>query len=76
MTKKEKLLLKILKRPKDMRFSDVRTLLIDNGYLNKRTKGSHFIFSNNKNIISVPVHNNLVKKIYLEKIIELLKLED
>jgi len=75
MTKLEKLEEKILRKPKNMRFEDVRTLLISHGFENARTKGSHFIFTDNKNVISIPVHNNTVKKVYLEKIIKILELK-
>ena len=76
MTKIEKLEAKILRRPRDMRFSEVITLLQNSGFENIRTKGSHFMFSNGESIISIPVHNNNVKKIYLENILKLLNLED
>ena len=75
MTKLEKLKAKLLRKPKDMRFDEIRTLLKNYGFENVRTKGSHFFFSDNKSVISIPVHNNTVKKIYLEKIIKILKLE-
>lgn len=75
MTKLEKLKEKILRKPKDMRFNDVRTLLENHGFENVRTKGSHFLFTDNKKLISIPTHNNTVKKIYLEKIIKILDLE-
>lgn len=75
MTKYEKLKEKLLTKPKDMRFEEVKTLLRNYGFENARTKGSHFLFTDNKSVISIPVHNNTVKRIYLEKIIKILKLE-
>jgi len=50
--------------------------LKNHGFENVRTKGSHFYFTNDANIISIPVHNKAVKRIYLEKIINILKLEE
>lgn len=76
MTKREKLVLKILQRPANMRVGDVKTLLDHFDFKNVRTKGSHHIFSNGDLIISVPVHDKIVKKTYLEKIIKLLNLEE
>lgn len=76
MTKLDKLKEKLLKRPVDMRFEEVKTILRNHGFENVRTKGSHFFFTDNRNVISIPVHHNTVKKTYLEKIIEILKLED
>jgi predicted RNA binding protein YcfA (HicA-like mRNA interferase family) len=75
MTKSEKLKEKLLRRPWDMRYEEVRMLLKHYGFENVRTKGSHFLFTDGKHVISIPVHNNTVKKIYLEKIIKILKLE-
>ena len=75
MIKYEKLKEKLLTKPKDMRFEEVKTLLRNYGFENARTKGSHFLFTDNKSVISIPVHNNTVKRIYLEKIIKILKLE-
>ncbi|MCK4762835.1 MAG: type II toxin-antitoxin system HicA family toxin [Candidatus Aminicenantes bacterium] len=75
MTKFEKLTAKLLRKPQDMRLDEVRTILKKYGFENVRTKGSHFFFTDDKNVISIPVHNNTVKKIYLEKIIKILGLE-
>ena len=75
MTKLDKLKERLLRRPIDMRFEEVKTILRSHGFENVRTKGSHFFFTDNRNVISIPVHNNTVKKTYLEKIIELLNLE-
>jgi predicted RNA binding protein YcfA (HicA-like mRNA interferase family) len=75
VTKLEKLKEKLLRRPIDMRFEEVKTILRSHGFDNVRTKGSHFFFTDNKKVISIPVHNNTVKKTYLDKIIEILNLE-
>ena len=75
MTKIEKLKEKLFQKPRDMRFDELRTILKHHGFENVRTKGSHFFFTDNKNVISIPVHNNAVKKVYLEKIIKILELE-
>lgn len=75
MTKLNKLKAKLLRKPNDMRFDEVRTILKNHGFENVRTKGSHFLFTDNRSVISIPVHNNTVKKIYLEKIIKILKME-
>jgi predicted RNA binding protein YcfA (HicA-like mRNA interferase family) len=75
MTRIEKLQEKLLRKPVDMRFDEVKAILKSHGFENVRTRGSHFFFTNNRNVISIPVHNNTVKKTYLEKIIEILKLE-
>jgi len=76
MTKRDKLVRKMLQKPSNLRFCDVKTLLDHFDFKNVRTKGSHHIFSNGDLIISVPVHDNIVKRTYLEKIIKLLNLEE
>ncbi len=75
MTRIDKLQERLLRKPVDMRFDEVKAILKSHGFENARTRGSHFFFTNNRNVISIPVHNNTVKKTYLEKIIEILKLE-
>jgi len=63
MTKIDKLQDKLLRKPADMRFDEIRAILKSHGFENVRTRGSHFLFTNNKNVISIPVHGNTVKKI-------------
>jgi predicted RNA binding protein YcfA (HicA-like mRNA interferase family) len=78
MGKQDKLIEKLLKKPPEMRFDEIRKILENAGFKNVRTRGSHFIFKNsdNRKKISIPTHNNRVKKCYLEEIIEILNLED
>ena len=78
MGKKDKLIDKLLKKPPEMRFDEIKKILENAGYKNVRAKGSHFIFKNSddgKKVI-IPTHNNRVKKCYLEEMIELLNLEN
>ena len=44
MSKKQKLLEKLLQKPKDLRFSDLETILIYCGYELDRYNGSHAVF--------------------------------
>ncbi len=74
----EKLIEKLLRKPNDMQFDEIKKLLENEGFKNVRTKGSHFAFKNSetgKRII-IPTHNNIVKKCYIEEIIKILNLED
>ena len=73
MTKKTKVFEKIKNNPKDVRFNDLRNLLIDEGYILKRIKGSHFIFSKGENVFVIPSHNNKVKEIYVKRVISIIE---
>lgn len=75
MTKINKLKEKLRQAPPDMRFNEVRTLLKHLGFENTRTKGSHFFFTDGEKRLIIPVHNNVVKKVYLEEIIKILNME-
>ena len=78
MSKKEKLIERLLRKPVDMRFDEVRVILEYYGFMldSKNQKGSHFVFIKGEQLITIPVHNNVVKKTYLQLIIEELGLED
>jgi predicted RNA binding protein YcfA (HicA-like mRNA interferase family) len=77
MVKQDQLIEKLLKKPPDMRFDEVKRILENSGFKNVRTRGSHFIFKNSdtRKKVCIPTHNNRVKKCYLEDIIEILNLE-
>ncbi|MCK4761428.1 MAG: type II toxin-antitoxin system HicA family toxin [Candidatus Aminicenantes bacterium] len=76
MTKIDKLKEKFLRKPRDIKFSEVRTLLEHSGFKNTRTKGSHFFFTDGVKRIVIPSHNNKVKKVYIEEIIKILDMEE
>ena len=78
MSKREKRIARLLRKPVDMRFDEVKLILEDFGYIcdAKNQTGSHFVFFKGDMQITIPAHNNIVKKIYLKKLIELLGLEE
>jgi len=78
MSKKEKLVERLLRKPVDMRFDEVKVILEYSGFTldAKNQKGSHFVFFKGEQLITIPVHNHVVKRTYLQIIIELLGLED
>jgi predicted RNA binding protein YcfA (HicA-like mRNA interferase family) len=78
MSKKEKLIERLLRKPVDMRFDEVKVILEHYGFVldSKNQKGSHFVFYKGDKLITIPVHNHMVKKTYLQLIIELLGLEE
>lgn len=44
MSKKQKLLERLLQKPKDLRFSELESVLLSYGYVLDRIKGSHAVF--------------------------------
>lgn len=78
MSKLEKLVQQFLKRPPEVRFEDVRYILEAFGFEEKRSKGSHHSFSDLQGrTITVPKKGGQkVKGVYVQKIVELLNLED
>jgi predicted RNA binding protein YcfA (HicA-like mRNA interferase family) len=50
-------------------FRDVRQLLEENGWTLVRISGSHHIFRKpGRGLLSIPVHRNKVKPVYVRKI--------
>ena len=78
MSKKEKLIERLLRKPVDMRFEEVAAILEHFGFTldKKNQKGSHFVYFKGDKLITIPVHNHMVKRTYLQQIIEMLGLEE
>ena len=55
--------------PSPVRFAEVRIMLEAKGYTLSRCQGSHFQFvKSGTGTFTVPVHNNLAKAAYVQKI--------
>ncbi len=55
--------------PSDVRFSEVRKLLESHGWICGRIRGSHHIFTKDgETPISIPVHRQKVKYIYVREL--------
>jgi predicted RNA binding protein YcfA (HicA-like mRNA interferase family) len=78
VTRREKLIQRILARPPQARFADVRALLEEFGWALDRTRGSHHFFVKpGERTLSVPVSKGRwVKRVYLKEITERLDLEN
>jgi predicted RNA binding protein YcfA (HicA-like mRNA interferase family) len=77
MTRREKLVERIRRRPPTAKFSDVKSLLEEFGWTHDRTKGSHAIFVKpGERTLPVPVHNGDVSRVYLDRICDLLDLDN
>ncbi len=80
MSKKEKLLEKLMKKPKDFTYDEARTLLLGLGFNedNKgKTSGSRVVFINENKGKSIDLHkphpSNVLKRYQIIKLIEDLK---
>jgi predicted RNA binding protein YcfA (HicA-like mRNA interferase family) len=78
MGKLEKLIERIKARPPQADFADVEKLLEEYGYRKRRQIGSHVSFKKaGRQTITVPlVSGRKVKRVYLDKLCELLGLDD
>jgi len=73
MTKKKKLFEKIKNNPKNVSFSDLRQLLLDENFVLDRISGSHHIFKRGDIIFVIPMHKDLVKTVYVKRVIEIIE---
>jgi predicted RNA binding protein YcfA (HicA-like mRNA interferase family) len=78
MGKLEKLIEQFLRRPPEVKFDDVCYLLESFGFEENRSKGSHHVFRHpDGRKITIPKRGGQkVKGIYVQKILDLLNLED
>lgn len=77
MSRRERLIQRIVRRPAEARFGDVRSILVEFGWTHDRTRGSHAIFvKEGERSITVPVHHDKVGRRYLDQICERLGLDD
>jgi len=77
MTKLEKLIIQFCKKTPEVSFEDVVYVLKRFGFEEKRSKGSHHSFRNSQGRkITIPKKGGQkVKRIYVQKIVELLNLQ-
>lgn len=77
MTRRQKLIERIRRRPAQASFDDVRAVLEMFGWEHASTKGSHARFRKpGERSITVPIHSGKVKRVYLDEICERLNLDD
>ncbi len=73
MTKKEKLLERIKNNPKNVKFSELKQLLLDENFILDRISGSHHIFRYKDIVFVIPMHKNQVKSVYIKRVIEIIE---
>ncbi|MFH1253432.1 MAG: type II toxin-antitoxin system HicA family toxin [Candidatus Uhrbacteria bacterium] len=75
MSQFEKLLEKISNTKTSVRFVELEKILLSAGYKRQRQKGSHVHFRKpGSPSLTIPVHNNKVKKVYVREVINLLEI--
>jgi len=75
MSQLEKLIEKIKNAKASVRFVDLEKILLHAGYERLRQKGSHVHFRKAGALsLTIPVHNNKVKKVYAKEVINLLEI--
>lgn len=70
MTKRDKLIARIVARPTTASFDDVRSVLLMHGWEHASTKGSHqrFTKAGERSIIVPLKHGTQVKRVYLDQV--------
>ena len=77
MSKTEKLCARLLAKPTDMRFSEVKYLVEQFGFKLRRSGGTHAVVRHpSGKTITIVIHDNCVKHGYLVQLIKLLNLEE
>jgi predicted RNA binding protein YcfA (HicA-like mRNA interferase family) len=77
LSKIEKLKERLLRKPTDMRFSDVEYLLEYYGFKYRRSGSTHVVVRHpTGQTITIVVHDNCVKHGYLVQLIKLLNMEE
>lgn len=76
MSRRDKLIERIRQRPPTAKFDDVRLIFEAYGWTHDRTSGSHQLFTKpGERTLPVPVHSDVVKRVYLDRICDLLGLD-
>ena len=70
MTKKKKIFFKFIRNPNSLKYKEIETLLLSEGFKKIQGKGSHLKFAHPKikKKIILPIHTNECKKEYKKKI--------
>jgi predicted RNA binding protein YcfA (HicA-like mRNA interferase family) len=76
MGKREKLIDRLTNSPQNATFTDICNLLEYEGFYLETVTDSHHVFIYSDTIFAVPVRNDKVKAIYVEKILELIESAD
>jgi hypothetical protein len=76
MGKREKLIERLTTNPQNATFADLRNLLEYEGFYLDTITDTHQIFIYAETIFAIPVRNDKLKTLYVEKILELIDRAD
>jgi hypothetical protein len=76
MGKREKLIDRLTNSPQNVTFADIRNLLEYEGFHLETVTDNHQIFIYSDTIFAIPVRDDKVKALYVEKILELITSAD
>lgn len=76
MSKREKLIDKLTNNPQTATCADIRNLLEYEGFYLDAVTDSHHVYIYAETILVIPIGNNKVKIIYIEKILESIEAAD
>jgi len=74
MSKRKKAIERLRQNPKNVRFSEIESLLLGLGFTMRQKGTSHTYFTLGAHIVGVPVRKPFVKKVYVELMLEELDL--
>ena len=72
----EKIIQKMLASHAEIDFNDVVKILKHEGWKLDRVRGSHHVFAKYEKTVVLVMHHNVVKSVYVRRIIETLNLEE
>ena len=76
MGKREKLIDRLTNNPQNATFADIRNLLEYEGFYLDRVTDSHHVYIYAETILVIPILNNKVHTIYVEKVLESIEAAD
>jgi hypothetical protein len=76
MSKREKLIDRLTNSPQNATFADIHNLLEYEGFYLDRVTDSHNVYIYAETILVIPILNNKVSTIYVEKVLESIESAD
>lgn len=76
MGKREKLIDRLTNNPQNATFADIRNLLEYEGFYLDRVTDSHHVYIYAETILVIPIQNNKINTIYVEKVLESIESAD
>jgi len=77
MTKREKLLERMRRNPRSIRFDEIETLLVSLGFVKRQKGSSHAVFTLGSYQVVVPFRKPTIKPVYVQLVLALLdEIED